>query len=84
MIEVVQSLGEYINDEDTTNRERAMGYLSRVTSALSPKYLSKQQTQVLCQFFCDRVEDGEAIEGLKRLQDKERFDSDMAIMTFRA
>lgn len=84
LIEVVQSLGDYINDEDATNRARAMDYLVQVTAALPSTRLSKQQTHVLCQFFCDRVEDSGAIGGLKHLQGMERYNNEMAVMTFRA
>ena len=84
LIDVVQSLGNYINDEDATNRAKAMDYLVQVTAALNPTYLSKQQTQVLCQFFCDRIEDAGAPEGLKHLQTMSRHNNEMALMTFRA
>ncbi|OAL18339.1 hypothetical protein AYO22_10755 [Fonsecaea multimorphosa] len=84
LIEVVQSLGEYINDDDEKIRARAVSYLVAVISALPPKYLSRQQIQVLCQFFCDRIQDGGAIEGLSRLQGLERFTSEMAQTVVRA
>ncbi|OAL35485.1 hypothetical protein AYO20_05335 [Fonsecaea nubica] len=78
LIEVVQSLGEYINDNDEKIRSRAISYLVAVISALPPKYLSRQQIQVLCQFFCDRIEDGGALDGLSKLQGLERFTNEMA------
>ncbi|KAG8530832.1 uncharacterized protein KY384_004189 [Bacidia gigantensis] len=84
LIEFVQSLGEYINDEETTKRARTIDYLTRVIGELSPKYLSRQQTQVLCQFLCDRIEDGGAVGGLKSLHLTERFNGGMAVLTFRA
>ena len=84
LIDVVQSLGDYINDEDNTNRARALDYLVQVTAALGPDFLSKQQTQVLCQFFCDRIEDDGAPGGLRHLQSTSRYNSEMATMTFRA
>lgn len=84
LIEAVQSLAEYINDEDATIRARAIDYLSQVIGQLSKTFLSRQQIQVLCQFFCDRIEDGGAIEGLRKLQGLERFNNHMAAMTFRA
>ena len=68
LIEVVQSLGEYINDEDASIRSKAIGYLSAVLAALPDKFLSRQQLSVLCQFYCDRVEDGGAVEGLTKLR----------------
>lgn len=84
LIEVVQSLSDYINDEDATIRARAVDYLSQVIGQLSPTFLSRQQVQVLCQFLCDRIEDGGAIGGLRKLQALGRFNKDMVAMTFRA
>ena len=84
LIEIVQSLGEYINDEDATIRSKAVQYLSLVIGHLSPTFLSRQQIQVLCQFLCDRIEDGGAIGGLSKLQNLGRFNKEMATMTFRA
>ncbi|EXJ74502.1 uncharacterized protein A1O5_02798 [Cladophialophora psammophila CBS 110553] len=84
LIEVVQSLGEYVNDEDEKIRARAVSYLVAVISALPPKYLSRQQIQVLSQFFCDRIEDGGAIEGLSKLQSLERFTNEMVQTVVRA
>lgn len=73
MIDTVQSLGEYINDEDPILRGKAVSYLTAVIQALSPKYLSRQQIQVLTTFFCDRIEDGGAVAGLETLQGLDRF-----------
>ncbi|KAL8997057.1 MAG: hypothetical protein Q9188_006419 [Gyalolechia gomerana] len=83
LIDVVQSLGEYINDEDSTIRSKAVTYLSHVIKAVPDGTFSRQQVQVLCQFLCDRIEDGGAISGLKKLQGLARFNNQMAIMTFR-
>lgn len=84
LLDVVQSLGEYINDEDLKIRGRAVSYLAAVLSALPPKFLSRQQIDVLCHFFVDRIEDGGAIEGLVKLQSLERFTNEMAQMVVRA
>ncbi|KAI4207129.1 MAG: hypothetical protein LQ348_000669 [Seirophora lacunosa] len=84
LIEVVQSLGEFINDEDPSIRSKAVTYLSQVISALPDATLSRQQVQVLCQFLCDRLEDGGALGGLRKLQSLGRFNQEMAIMAFRA
>ena len=77
-------MGEFINDEDATIRARAIDYLSQVIGQLNPTFLSRQQIQVLCQFLCDRIEDGGAIGGLRKLQALGRFNKDLAVMTFRA
>jgi DNA repair/transcription protein MET18/MMS19 len=84
LIDVVQSLGEYISDEDSILRGKAVSYLAAVIKSLSPKFLSRQQIQVLTTFFCDRIQDGGAIAGLITLQKLDRFTKDMAQVTSRA
>ncbi|MCJ1386511.1 hypothetical protein MMC17_009637 [Xylographa soralifera] len=84
LIGVVQSLGEYIIDEDAKIRSKVVTFLSQVIGALSPTFLSRQQIQVLCQFLCDRIEDGGAVAGLTKLQELERFNKDMAVLILRA
>jgi DNA repair/transcription protein MET18/MMS19 len=78
LIEVVQSLGEYINDEDPILRGKAVSYLTAVIKALPPKFLSRQQIQVLTAFFCDRIQDGGAVAGLDTLQKLDRFNKQLA------
>lgn len=84
LIELVQQLGEYINDEDPILRGKAVSFLTSVIKALSPKYLSRQQIQVLTTFFCDRIEDGGAIAGLDTLQRLDRFTKELATETAQA
>lgn len=84
MIELVQQLGEYINDEDPILRGKAVSYLTSVIKALSPRFLSRQQIQVLTTFFCDRIEDGGAVAGLETLQALDRFTKEMATETAQA
>lgn len=84
LIEVVQSLGEYINDEEEKIRARAVSYLTAVISALAPTFLSRQQVQVLCEFLCARIEDGGAVEGLSKLQASSKFTKDMAQKVMKA
>lgn len=78
LVEIVQSLGEYINDEDPLLRGKAVSYLTAVIKALPPKFLTRQQVQVLTTFFCDRIEDGGAVTGLETLQKSDRFTKSMA------
>lgn len=78
LIEVVQSLGAYINHEDEKIRARVVGYLTSIIMALPPTFLSRQQIQVLADFFSARIEDGGAVEGLSNLQGSSRFTKDMA------
>ena len=84
LIDIVQSLSEYVNDEDATIRSKTIHYLAQVIGELPQSFLSRQQLQVLCQFFCDRIEDEGAVGGLNHLQGLGRFNKDMAVMTFRA
>ena len=84
LIDIVHSLEKYISDEDAAIRSKAVNYLSSVISALSSSFLTRQQVQVLCQFLCDRIEDGGAVGGLAKLQSLGRFNKDMAVMIFRA
>ncbi|KXG52156.1 Armadillo-like helical [Penicillium griseofulvum] len=84
LIDTVQSLGEYINDEDPILRGKAISYLTAVIKALSPKYLSRQQIQVLTTFFCDRIEDGGAVDGLQTLQGLDRFNKFLATQVAQA
>ncbi|GMF92752.1 unnamed protein product [Aspergillus oryzae] len=76
--QVVQSLGEYINDEDPILRGKAVSYLTSVIKSLPPRFLSRQQIQVLTTFFCDRIEDGGAVAGLDTLQKLDRFNKALA------
>lgn len=84
LVEVVQSLREYIEDEDATIRSRTVGYLSQVIGELPPTFLPRQQIEVLCQFFCGTIEDDGAVGGLQKLQYLSRFNKEMVAMTFRA
>ncbi|KAJ5085303.1 Armadillo-like helical [Penicillium argentinense] len=81
LIEIVQQLGEYINDEDPILRGKAVSFLTSVIKSLSPRYLSRQQIQVLTTFFCDRIEDGGAVAGLDTLQRLDRFTKELAAET---
>ncbi|EEA18638.1 hypothetical protein TMatcc_010818 [Talaromyces marneffei ATCC 18224] len=84
LLDVVQSLGEYINYDDAIIRGKAVSYLAAVVKAFSSKFLTRQQIQVLTTFFCDRIEDGGAVTGLDTLQRLERFTRDFAQETVRA
>ncbi|KAJ5801598.1 uncharacterized protein N7518_003666 [Penicillium psychrosexuale] len=84
LLDTVQSLGEYINDEDPILRGKAISFLTAIIQALSPKYLSRQQIQVLTTFFCDRIEDGGAVDGLQALQGLDRFNKFLATQVAQA
>ncbi|RAH45596.1 MET18/MMS19 family protein [Aspergillus brunneoviolaceus CBS 621.78] len=84
LIEVVQSLGEYINDDDPILRGKAVSYLTAIIKELPAKFLSRQQIQVLTTFFCDRIQDGGAVAGLETLQKLDRFNKPLAEEVTRA
>lgn len=84
LIDIVQQLGEYINDEDPVIRGKAVSFLTAVIKALPPRFLSRQQIQVLTTFFGDRIEDGGAVTGLEHLQGLDRFSNELATETAQA
>ena len=84
LVDIVHSLREYVTDQDASIRSKAVSYLCHVVAALPPAFLNRQQILVLCQFLCDRIEDDGAVTGLLILQGLDRYNKEMAIMTFRA
>ncbi|PWW78340.1 ARM repeat-containing protein [Tuber magnatum] len=84
LLDLVQSLGDYLTDDDKTTRAKAIGYLSSVLGYLDPKTLSRQQVAVIAQFLCDRLEDEtglkETSQGLFALQKSSRFGKEEAIL----
>lgn len=84
LVDVVQSLGEYVNDDDAILRGKAVSYLAAVIKALPPKLLSRQQVQVLTTFFGDRIQDGGAVTGLDTLQKSDRFSKELSQEAARA
>ncbi|KAI9819508.1 MAG: hypothetical protein M1827_006956 [Pycnora praestabilis] len=83
LVEVVQSLGEYLTDDDVALRAKAIAYLSAVLAALPPKLLTRQHHVVLCAFFCKQLEDEGPVvkkgaEGLFLLQSMGRFNDEDA------
>ena len=84
LVEVIESLGEYVKSEDVTVRSRAILYLSQVLAALPQDFLTRQQLAVISEFLCDRISDGGALVGLKTLQCLPRFNEELAVLTFRA
>ncbi|KAI9884489.1 MAG: hypothetical protein M1823_003737 [Watsoniomyces obsoletus] len=88
LLDVVQSLEEYLTNEDATVRAKAVAYYAGVLGALDPKFLTRQQISVSVQFFCDRIQDAsglkEAAQGLRALQKAQRFAGEDATQTARA
>ena len=84
LYEVVQSLGEHINHDDPAIRAKVTDYFSQVIDRLAPNCLPARHALVVCTFLCSRMEDGGAISGVAALQRQKAFNSEMAVMTFRA
>ena len=82
--DVVTSLRDFVTDEDAAIRSKAHNYLSQVIAALPSDFLTRQEVAVLCEFLCDRIEDGGSIPGLITLQGLQRFNAEMATVTIRA
>ncbi|KAI9845458.1 MAG: hypothetical protein M1838_001720 [Thelocarpon superellum] len=83
LLGVVQSLGDYLTDDDATIRAKAVAYFAAVLGALEPRFLTRQQIAVTVQFFCDRIHDAsglrEAAEGLAAVQRYDRFSGENAV-----
>ncbi|KAF2146583.1 uncharacterized protein K452DRAFT_241456 [Aplosporella prunicola CBS 121167] len=63
LFELVESLGEYLNNDDTQTRAKAMAYLAEVLSATPQKIFTRQHRNLLCDFILSRiVNDGEGLE----------------------
>lgn len=84
LIQVVESVGEYINHEDATIRSKAVRYLSASLAALPADFLSRQQLMVLAEFFSARMQDGSCLGALVHLQGLKRFNNEMAVITVKA
>ncbi|KAI9857336.1 MAG: hypothetical protein M1824_004886 [Vezdaea acicularis] len=82
LVEVVQSVGEYLTDDDATIRAKAVAYLGAVLGSLDAKALTRQHVAVTRQFFCDRIDDAtglkESAQGLVALQRSSHFSAEDA------
>ncbi|CAE7202912.1 hypothetical protein PTNB73_05635 [Pyrenophora teres f. teres] len=61
LVSLVTDLGEYLNSEDGATRAKTMSYLAEVLEQTSPKVLSLQQRNLLCDFTVSRTEDSEGL-----------------------
>ncbi|RPA86211.1 ARM repeat-containing protein [Ascobolus immersus RN42] len=62
LLEVVQSLGEPLTDEDRTIRAKAIAYLGAVLNGITGKSVTRQHVSVLAEFLCARLEDEVALK----------------------
>ncbi|KAF8435281.1 RNAPII transcription regulator C-terminal-domain-containing protein [Terfezia claveryi] len=77
LLDVIQSMGEYMTDDDATVRAKSIGFLSAILAALDSKALVRQQVSVITHFLIDRLEDEtglkEVAKGLIALLEMQRF-----------
>ena len=80
---LVESIGEYINNDDTKLRANSLAYLADVLGALGPRTLTLQQRSLLCDFVLSRIQDdregtGSCARALMALEERGKWDSDTA------
>ncbi|KAF8476066.1 RNAPII transcription regulator C-terminal-domain-containing protein [Kalaharituber pfeilii] len=82
LLDVIQSMGEFMVDDDATVRAKSIGFLSAILNALDSKSLTRQQIAVITQFLSDRLEDEtglkEVAQGLIALLKMPRFSAEEA------
>ncbi|KAK8254760.1 MMS19 nucleotide excision repair protein-like protein [Phyllosticta capitalensis] len=67
LLELIESLGEYLNSDDGATRAKAMAYLADVLSVTSPRVFTRQHRGLLCDFILSRVaDDREVLSGCAR------------------
>ncbi|KAF2397570.1 MMS19 nucleotide excision repair protein-like protein [Trichodelitschia bisporula] len=79
LIALIESLGEYLNSDDTGIRSKTMAFVADVLSLTPPRVLSIQQRNLLCDFILSRISDdnagiGSATKALHGLEDKGQWD----------
>ncbi|KAF1986114.1 hypothetical protein K402DRAFT_446653 [Aulographum hederae CBS 113979] len=83
LVELIESLGEYLNNEEPKTRARTMSYLSDVLAATPPKTLSRQHRTLLSDFILSRIADeregiGSCASGLLALEERGQWTQDQA------
>lgn len=83
LVELIESLGEYINNEEPTIRAKAMAYLAEVLAFIPPKVLSRHQRNLLGDFILSRIADdreglGSCAKGLLALEERGKWGSERA------
>ncbi|KAK3603029.1 hypothetical protein CHS0354_037777 [Potamilus streckersoni] len=62
LLELVESLGEYLTSTETSTRARATRLLADVLSQLPFNLLSTKEAEVLTAFFCEKLQDHHSIQ----------------------
>lgn len=88
LVALIESIGEYINNDDADLRSKSLAYLADVLSLLPQRLLTLQQRSLLCDFCLSRIEDdnegtGHCARALMALEERGKWDQDTArrIMT---
>ena len=87
LVALIESIGEYINNEDATLRSNSLAYLADVLSAVPPRVLTLQQRSLLCDFVLSRMQDdsegiGSCARALMALEERGKWDQDTASKIF--
>lgn len=83
LISLVESIGEYVNNDDTNLRANSLAYLADVLESLPNRLLTGQQRSLLCDFILSRVQDdnegtGSCARALIALEEKGKWDQETA------
>jgi DNA repair/transcription protein MET18/MMS19 len=84
LIQLIESLGDYINSEDAAIRAKTLAYLAEVLAFVPQKVLSIQQRDLLCEFILSRVVDdaagiGSCAKGLMALEELGKWDNEKVV-----
>ena len=81
LVAFVESIGEYINNDDAVLRCNSLAYLAEVLDATPHRLLTLQQRSLLCDFCLSRIQDD--VEGiaycakaLMALEERGKWDQD--------
>ncbi|KAF9633220.1 putative dna repair transcription protein [Lasiodiplodia theobromae] len=83
LLELVESLGEFLNNDDGPTRAKAMAYLADVLSATPSKAFTRQHRNLLCDFILSRIADdnegiGSSAKALMALEERGAWEKERA------
>ncbi|KAF2435629.1 ARM repeat-containing protein [Tothia fuscella] len=83
LLDLIQSLAEYLNNDEGPIRGKTMSYLAEVLQAVPPKLLSGQQRNLLCDFLLSRIASdtegiGAGAKALLTLEERGQWDQKRA------
>ncbi|XP_067657510.1 MMS19 nucleotide excision repair protein homolog [Haliotis asinina] len=62
LLEIVEGLGKYLTDPDTSVRCRGTGLLADILHNLTPDFLQDKEVELLCAYLCDKLTDHHSIQ----------------------